>query len=184
MPYKATTEEGSVYFITCTIVDWIDLFTRLSYKNIILESLEYCQKEKGLEIYGWCLMPSHLHILCSSDKVLMSDIMRDFKTYTSKKLIKTIEEEPESRREWLLEQFSKACAHLKRKQKYKVWQNGYHAKEVYSAKFANQKLNYIHENPIKEGYVENAEDYLYSSAKDYSGQKGLLKVELLIPELT
>jgi len=181
--YKATSE-GSVYFITCTIVDWIDLFTRLSYKHIIIDSLEHCQKEKGLEIYGWCLMPSHLHILCASDQVLMSDMMRDFKKHTSKKLIATIKEEPESRREWLLEQFSKACSHLKQEQNYKVWQNGYHAKEVWSSKFANQKLNYIHNNPVEEGYVEVPEDYLFSSAKDYSGQKGLLKVELLLPELS
>lgn len=181
--YKGTTE-GSVYFITCTIVDWIDLFTKRYYKEIIIESLKNCQKTKGLEIYGWCLMPSHLHMICTSETHKISDIMRDFKTFTSKQILKTIIEEPESRREWLLEQFSKACEHLKRNQKYKVWQNGYHAKEIWSAKFANQKLNYIHNNPVQEGIVECPEDYLYSSAKNYSGQRGEINVELLLPELS
>jgi len=176
--YKATELE-TLYFITCTVVEWIDLFTRLNHKQIIVEALEYCQKNKDLDIYGWCLMPSHLHLICSSDTNVMSNIMRDFKTFTSKKLLQAIREEPESRREWLLEQFSKCCEHLSNNQNFKVWQNGYHAKEIVTNAFAIQKLNYLHENPVKEGIVECAEDYVYSSARDYSGLSGKLKVELL-----
>ncbi len=176
--YKATELE-TPYFITCTVVDWIDLFTRLNHKQIIVDSLEHCQKTKGLDVYGWCLMPSHLHIICSSDTHQLSDVMRDFKTFTSKELIKAVKGEPESRREWLLEQFSKAASTTKKEQKYKVWQNGYHAKEIITNEFAIQKLNYIHENPVKEGIVERAEDYIFSSARDYSGLNGKLKVEFL-----
>ncbi len=176
--YKATELETS-YFITCSVVDWIDLFTRLNHKQIIVEALDYCQKNKALDIYGWCLMPSHLHLICSSDEHLISSIMRDFKTFTSKKLIKAIQEEPESRREWLLEQFSNAASKVKKKQNFKVWQNGYHAKEIITNEFALQKLNYIHENPVKEGIIENAEDYVYSSARDYSGAIGKLKIEFI-----
>jgi REP element-mobilizing transposase RayT len=176
--YKAT-EIDTPYFITCTIVDWIDLFSRIEYKNLLVDSLEYCQENKGLTIYGWCLMPSHLHLICSSEKQPLSDVIRDFKTHTSKALVKTLKEIPESRREWLLEKFEAVASHLKREQKYKVWQTGYHAKEIYSNSFALQKLNYIHNNPVKEGIVFRPEEYLYSSAIDYSGEQGNLKVEFI-----
>jgi len=89
---------------------------------MIVDSLIHCQKEKGLEIYGWCLMPSHLHMMCRSQKdEPLCNIMRDFKKYTSKKIMELIKIEPESRRDWLLAEFSKACQDLKCEQKYKVW---------------------------------------------------------------
>ncbi len=144
--YKAQDNEKA-YFITITTVYWIDLFTRLNHKMTIIDSLNFCQKEKGLEIYAYVLMPSHLHLMCRAKEGFeLSNIIRDFKKITSKKLIQKIKEEPKSRREWILEQFAKACSHLKRAQEYKVWQDGYHAEEVSSNKFIDQKLNYIHEN--------------------------------------
>lgn len=83
--YKATVP-GEAYFITITVVNWIDLFTRINQKQIIVNSLIYCQKEKGLEIFAWCLMPSHLHMLCrGSENEPLSDIMRDFKKFNLKK---------------------------------------------------------------------------------------------------
>jgi len=180
---KATTE-NKVYFITTTIVDWIDLFTRKNQKHIITDALVYCQKNKGLEIYGWCLMPSHFHMICSaSEGFLLSDIIRDFKKFTSKKIIQTIKDEPESRREWLLEKFSKAPEHLKRAQNYKVWQNGYYAEELYSHKFTAQKLNYIHQNLVVDQIVEYAEDYIFSSARNYAGRDAIIEVNLLTTTL-
>ena len=111
-------------------------------------------------------MSSHIHLLCRDDGDLMiSEIMRDFKKFTAKKIVKTIKEYPESRREWLLKMFRDACRHLNRKQTYKVWQNGYHAEKIYSQKFIKQKINYIHNNPVKERIVENPEDYLYMFCK-------------------
>ena len=103
------------------------------------------------------------------------------KKFTSKKIIQTIIDEPESRREWLLPYFQKACEHLKREQQYKVWQDGYHAEHIYSNSFINQKLEYIHNNPVVAGIVDKAEEYVYSSARDYFNGKqcGLLEVELL-----
>lgn len=119
--YKATTTDEA-YFITITTVGWIDVFTRLSQKQILIKSLEYCQKNKGLEIYAYCIMSSHIHLLCKANNgFLLSDIMRDFKKFTSKNIIQTIIDEPESRREWMLAYFEKACGHLKREQAYKVW---------------------------------------------------------------
>lgn len=97
--YKATTTEEA-YFITLTTVGWIDVFTRLNQKYVIIDALKHCQQNKGLEIYGYCLMPSHLHLLCkATNGFVLSDVMRDFKKFTSKKIIQTIQEEPESRRE-------------------------------------------------------------------------------------
>jgi len=145
--YKAT-EKGACYFITITTVGWVDIFTRLNQKYVIINALKYCQNNKGLEIYAYCIMHSHIHLLCKSvGGNSLSDIMRDFKKFTSKKIIKTIIEEPESRREWLLTYFNKACEHLKREQKYKVWQNGYHTEIAYSNTFLKEKINYIHKTP-------------------------------------
>ena len=93
--YKATTTEEA-YFITITTVGWIDIFTRLNQKYIITNALKYCQANKGLEIYAYCLMPSHLHLLCKgTEGFVLSDIMRDFKSHTSKKIIQKIQDEPE-----------------------------------------------------------------------------------------
>lgn len=166
--YKAT-EHDVAYFITITVVGWIDVFTRLRQKYVIVNALKYCQKYKGLEIYAYCIMGSHIHLLCKADeKDLLCNIIRDFKTYTSKKIIETIINYPESRREWMLAYFKKACEHLKRKQNYKVWQDGYHAEKVYSNTFIKQKVNYIHNNPVIEKIVEKPEDYMFSSARNYA----------------
>ncbi|RXP44303.1 transposase [Lutibacter sp. HS1-25] len=177
--YKATMP-NTAYFVTITTVSWIDLFTRLNQRNLLIEALNYCQKEKGLEIYAYCIMPSHLHMLCKAkDDILLSNIMRDFKKFTSKKIIQTIIDKPESRREWLLDSFSKACEHLKRKQQYKVWQDGYHAEIVTSNKFIKQKINYIHNNPVVDKIVAFPEDYLFSSARNYAALENELDVVVL-----
>ena len=118
--YKATTTEDA-YFITITTVGWIDIFTRLNQKYIIINALRHCQLNKGLEVYAYCLMSSHLHLFCkATNGFILSDVIRDFKKFTSKKVIQTIIEEPKSRREWLLDYFQKACQLLKREQQYKV----------------------------------------------------------------
>jgi REP element-mobilizing transposase RayT len=129
-------------------------------------------------------MPSHLHMMCRApEKDRLSDVMRDFKTFTSKMILKNILNEPESRREWLLDLFSKACEHLKRDQQYKVWQSGYHAEIVQSNKFIYQKLNYIHNNPVVDRIVENPEDYLFSSARNYADKEALVDVIVLPHEV-
>ena len=177
--YKATTTDEA-YFITITVVGWIDVFTRLNQKYIITNALKYCQEKKGLEIYAYCLMSSHLHLLCKgTEGFILSDIMRDFKKFTSKEIVKTIQEEPESRREWMLDYFQKSCEHLKKNQKYKVWQGGYHAEIVQSNWFIKQKVNYIHNNPVKDKIVTLPEDYYFSSARNYAGLDYELEVILL-----
>ncbi|MEA1786948.1 transposase [Arenibacter sp. GZD96] len=177
--YKATTAEEA-YFITITTVGWVDVFTRLNQKYVILNALKFCQQSKNLEIYAYCIMGSHVHLLCkATGGTILSDVIRDFKKFTSKRIIETIIQEPESRREWLLEYFQKACRHLKRVQHYKVWQDGYHAEHIYSNSFIKQKISYIHNNPVKEKIVTLPEDYYFSSARNYACLENELDVLVL-----
>lgn len=177
--YKVRNPDRA-YFITITTVKWVDIFTRLEQKKIIVDSLRYCQEKKGLEIYAFVIMPSHIHMLCGAvGEMGLEGIIRDFKKFTSKRIVEAIMEGKESRREWLLEIFSGACAHLKRDREYKVWQDGYHAKELITNGFIYQKLNYVHANPVTDGIVERAEEYYYSSARNYAGLEGVLEVVVL-----
>ena len=172
-----------MFFTTDTVVDWVDIFTRPIYKHIILESLTYCQKNKGLIIYAWVLMSNHLHMIVgssNSDENKVSDIMRDFKKFTSKEILRTLVlESAESRREWMLNRFEYAGKNDERIKKYRFWQQGNDAQEIYLNDYFEQKLNSIHENPVKAEIVNHAEDYRYSSAIDYAGGKGLLEVVLV-----
>ena len=173
--------EGEVYFVTDTVVDWVDIFTRPIYRHIIIESLEYCQKEKGLIIYAWVLMTNHLHMIAGANgENRISDILRDFKKFTSKKIVQTLlVESGESRRDWMLNRFEYAGKNDKKITNYKFWQEGNDAQEIFLNDYFNQKLNYIHYNPVKAEFVNREEDYRYSSAIDWSGGKGLLDVTIV-----
>ena len=180
MGIKNKTSEGYLYFLTLTVVDWVDVFTRPVYKHIVIESLEYCQKNKGLKIYSWCLMSNHLHLIASADNgTNLSDILRDFKKFTSKEIIKTINEIPESRKIWMLNRFKYAGKFDNKITNYKFWQNGNEAKEIHTNSFLDEKMDYIHNNPVKAEIVSNAGEYKYSSAIDYCGGKGLINVEII-----
>ncbi len=176
--YKIRNPEG-IYFVTCTVIHWIDVFTRKNHKISLVESLEYCQKENGLIIYAWCLMSNHLHMVVKSQKNDISGTMRDFKKYTAREIIKNIKEEPESRREWFLRAFEGAGKDLKRITKYKFWKDGNHPIELDTNELIEQKIEYIHQNAVEELIVANAEDYLYSSARNYAGMDGLLNIEMI-----
>ena len=145
----------------------------------IINSLQFCQKEKGLVLFGYCLMPSHLHLIARAESsYTLSDILRDFKKFTSKAIIKQIMEEPESRRDWMMEYFRRAGENLKGISNYKVWQNGNHSEVITSNKFFDEKLEYLHNNPVKELIVEEPEDYLFSSARNYAGLNNYLEIVL------
>jgi putative transposase len=161
----------------------IDVFTRSIYTDIILESLKYCQKEKGLRIHAWCIMSNHLHLMISTKmNHHLSDVLRDFKKFTSKQIISAIEDKEniESRRGWMLWLFKKAGEGNSKNTNYQFWQQENHPIELITNKFIDQKLQYIHENPVKAGLVDEPWEYRYSSARDYmNNQKGLLDVELI-----
>ncbi|RDV14522.1 transposase [Pontibacter diazotrophicus] len=180
MGLKNRIHPGYLYYLTLTVVDWVDVFTRPTYKHLLLESVRYCQKEKGLELYAWCLMTNHIHFIASAKEgSSLSDVLRDFKKYTNKVIINAIQQEPESRRVWLLDRFAFAGSRDAKIQKNKFWQEGNEAKEIHSNAFLEQKLEYIHQNPVKAEIATEPEHYLYSSARDYAGEKGLLDIILL-----
>ncbi len=181
MGLKNKISQDYAYFLTLTVVDWVDVFTRPEYKYIILDSIKYCQNKKGLEIYAWCLMTNHLHFIAGAKEGYnLSEILRDFKKFTSKSIVQAISENPiESRKKWLLNRFEFAGRYDKKITNFKFWQDGNEAKEIHTTEFLEQKLKYIHENPVKAEIVLHPEDYLYSSAKDYAGQKGLLDIILI-----
>jgi putative transposase len=178
--YKIRNQQG-VHFISFAVVDWIDVFTRKIYRDIIVDSLAFCQQEKSLRVHAWCIMSNHVHLLISSIENV-SDILRDFKKFTSKAILSAIESnETESRRAWMLTLFRNAGQENSRNTQYQFWRQDNHPKECWSAPFTGQKLNYIHENPVAAGLVDKAEAYLYSSARDYSSgvQCGLLKIDFI-----
>lgn len=168
--YRIKDQYG-VYFVTFTVHKWVDVFTRNEYRDIVVDSLKYCQQQKGLQIYAWVIMTNHIHLIISSHQNKLSDIIRDFKKFTATKLIEAITNNPcESRRDWLLWM-------LKKGGNIWFWEEGYHGEEIYSNIFFDSKLNYIHHNPVRAGFVEKAEDYLYSSSGDYCGvRKGALDI--------
>lgn len=166
------------HFVTFTVVGWIDLFVRNEYKKIIIDSLRFCQIEKSLLLYSYCIMTNHLHLIVGSGgSNKLGDIIRDFRGYTSKKLIKAIKENPrESRKEWLMELFYREGQKRSSNKNFQVWKRNYHPKELYSNKIFYQKLNYIHENPVKAGFVFKPEEFVFSSASNYAGRGGLIDV--------
>ncbi len=162
------------------VVGWVDVFTRQVYRDIIIENLEYCQKNKGLEIYGWVIMSNHIHLLVQSNTNNLSSTIRDFKSYTSKKILEEINNCNESRKEWMLKIFKDAAFKHKRNTDYQFWTHENHAEHIYSNNFIEQKIRYIHNNPVVSGIVNRPEEYRYSSAVSYADGDGLLNIEKAI----
>ncbi len=179
--YKFHNPEG-IYFVSFAVVEWIDVFTRAEYKNILLDSLTFCQKNKGMEIMAWCIMTNHVHLVYRIvGEGKPENVLGDFKRFTSKAIIQAIKENlKESRSGWLLEQFSKAAKKTSNVTNFQFWRHDNRPIELWSNHVIDEKINYVHENPVKEGLVFKAEDYLYSSAKDYAGEKGLLENVLVV----
>ena len=179
--YKIEEQDG-LHFVTFQIVKWIDIFTRKIYRDIVIDSLRFCQENKNLEIYAFVVMSNHLHLLLKSGKSDLSNTIKEFKSFTAKQILEAIDTETESRREWILNLFEFSAKQHKRNEKYQVWTHGNHAEFAYSNQFIDSKINYIHENPVRAGIVEKAEDYLYSSARNYANLDGMLDV-ILIPQI-
>ena len=174
------SDSSRLYFVTYSVVNWMDVFIRPEYNKILIDSWAYCQKEKGLEIYAWCIMSSHVHMVVSSNKNPLADIMRDMKAYTSKRLREAINDNPqESRKVWMLWMMERAAKRYARDSAFQFWQPGNHAVELSTNEMIDQRLNYIHENPVKAGIVDKPQDYVYNSARDYCGEKGLVSLVLI-----
>ena len=154
--YKFHNPEG-IYFISFAIVNWVDVFTRRECKDILIENLEYCQKEKGLELYAWCIMSNHVHLIAKAKEgFLLQDIMRDYKKFTLKKMIKAITANPlESRREWLLDMFIEAGKQNSNNTHFQFWRQDNKPIAIYSSAVIDQKLDYLHNNPVEEGILDS-----------------------------
>lgn len=169
------------HFVTSTVVGWADAISRPEYKDIILDSIVYCRQHKNLLVHAWVIMNNHIHLIVSaSNDVALPAIIRDFKKYTSGRLIEAISSNPsESRKKWLLNMFSFA-ANGKDDEHYRFWQKDYHPIELSNDTLFQQRLDYLHENPVRAGIVREPQHYLYSSAIDYYEQKpGLLAIDIL-----
>jgi putative transposase len=160
---KANTDRP--FFITLSIVGWIDVFTRAEYCEEIIKNLEYCRKHKGLKIYAYCIMSSHIYLIVAHDGAKLPDIIRDFKSFTAKQIIQSIINNPtESRKEWLLYLFKFFAAQQSQNSEYHFWQKTNHPTELITAPVFEQKVDYIHNNPVSSGLVTEATTYKYSSA--------------------
>ncbi|WP_258104453.1 transposase [Marinoscillum sp. MHG1-6] len=170
-------DQEKLYFVSFATVYWIDLFVRHEYSEILLDSLRYCQQEKGLEVYAWCFMSSHVHLIIGTSDKPMQDILRDFKSFTSRKLKEEIAVHPtESRREWVTWMMQRAGQKNGNNTNWQLWQQHNQPIELSTNEILDQKLEYLHMNPVVSGFVTEPEHWKYSSAIDYCGGRGLLNV--------
>lgn len=169
---ELTAKSNDVYFVTLTIVYWIDIFTRPLYKDFIIKNLEFCRKNKGLEIYSYVIMSNHLHLILRAKEKPLSDVLRDFKTFTSKELFKMIKEnQQESRKDWIIRLMENAGKKNGLNQNHQFWQNDNQPILIDNNQQFLIKQNYIHENPVRSGYVAESHEFLYSSANERSPLK-------------
>ena len=163
--YKTDESLTSVYFCTCTIVEWLCVFKEEKYFQVIIESLKYCTKNKGLILFGYVIMPNHLHLMSSHDDgTTLSDIMRDFKHFTSTKIAELLESDNNRLFLYILR---KAGKKRSPDQTIKIWQDEYNPVAVTSMKWFRQKMEYMHQNPVRKGFVGKPEDWKYSSARNW-----------------
>ena len=175
--YKVYDQNG-LNFITFATVNWLDVFTYKKYRDVITDSLKYCREHKGLQLYGYVIMSNHVHLIAKAREGFeLSNILRDFKRYTSSKIARMIEEETASRKEWLLSVMRMAGLENGKDVIYQLWRNDNHPIELYSPDVIKQKLEYMHNNPVEMGIVEKPEDYLYSSARNYTGNIAVLEID-------
>ena len=176
-------DQSKLYFVSFAVVYWIDVFIRNEYKDILVDSWRFCQKSKGLELYAWCIMTSHVHLIIGTHDNNMEAILRDMKRHTSGKLREAIKvNSKESRREWMLWMMQRARE--KNNKDFQFWQQDNHPIELNTPEVTQQKLDYLHYNPVEAGIVRHPEDYLYSSAMDYfTGSRGLMDIMRIDPIL-
>jgi putative transposase len=174
--YKFHNEEG-LYFVSFATVYWIDVFVREVYFDIVFNGLKYCEQNKGMEIYAWCIMPSHVHLIFRAKDNNPSDVLRDFKRVSSKRLLNAIEENPtESRKEWMLWMMKKAGTKNSNVSHRQFWQQHNKPIELWSSYVIQQKVDYIHNNPVEAGFVTNAVDWKYSSAANFNNSLAEIKL--------
>ncbi|MEO6831785.1 MAG: transposase [Chitinophagaceae bacterium] len=170
--------QHNLHFITSTIVDWVDLFTRQAYRDIIIDNFRFYQQQRSLEVYAYVIMSNHLHFIVRQPEGQwkLSDTIRDFKKMTAKLIIERVLNEPESRRDWIIHRFQWNARQRNNRGAHQVWTDDNHPEELWSREFFEQKCNYIHMNPVRACLVEEPQHWRYSSASDLVNNTPLLKL--------
>jgi len=170
--YKFSDDELP-HFLTCTIVDWLPIFTQHKYVNIVIDLLDFMQKSNRLKVYGYVIMKNHIHLISSSKK-LSNEVSR-LKSFTAQNIIRLLKNEEE------FHTLNK-LRHLKKKyrkdRKFQVWMEGSYPKAILNMETFIQKLNYIHYNPVRKGYVDDPLDWWYSSARNYVDKQSAFKITI------
>ena len=161
----------SPHFMTATINHWLPLFTRPATVNIVLDSWRFLQQEADFTLYGYVILENHLHLIAGSED--LSRDMQRFKSYTAKAIIAVLEQQRSFN---ILELLALFKRRHKTESTYQVWEEGNHPQIIETEAVMRQKLEYMHQNPVKRGYVDLPEHWRYSSARNYAGQEGLIEV--------
>jgi len=159
------------YFMTCTIVGWLPVFTRVEAVEIVLDSWRHLQRERGLKLFGYVILENHLHLIASAPR--LSAVMQSWKSYTARGILDLLERRAAS---VLLRQLRAHKLRHKTQSQYQVWHEGSEPKQIASDETMRQKLEYMHNNPVERGYVDDPLHWRYSSARNYAGQRGLIEV--------
>jgi REP element-mobilizing transposase RayT len=159
------------YFVTCTVVGWLPIFTRPEAVEVVFDSWRYVQQSQGLEIYGYVILENHLHLIAKADD--LSRLLKNFKSFTAHSLIELLERRAAS---VLLRQLRAHKLRHKTESEYQVWQEGSHPEQIQGDEMMWQKLEYVHNNPLARGSVDDPLHWRYSSARNYARLPGLIDV--------
>ena len=170
-------DSNKAYFISFATINWIDVFTRNEYKDELIKSWQHCQQKKVLEIYAWCIMPSHIHMITNSHDKPLEDIIRDMKSHTSSEFKSLIKEHPqESSREWVVWMMERAGKKNSNNTDWQFWQQHNKPIEILSRQMFAEIVFYIHQNPVVSGFVYESEQWVYSSVKHFAKNDGIIKL--------
>ena len=164
-------EEEYPYFLTCTVVAWLPVFAYQQFASIIIDSWRFLQRERGVELFSYVIMENHVHWIARGDA--LSDKLGHFKSFTARSIIDGLEARGFGT---LLEELRFFKQRHKMDQQHQLWQEGSHPQQMQNDDMMQQKLDYIHQNPVRRGYVDEAVHWRYSSARNYAGSQGLLEV--------
>lgn len=166
--------EGKTHFITMRVIEWMDVFTKPEYFNVLIESLEFCRAKKGLLLHGYVIMTNHIHFIATATFTNLSSILRDFKRHTSKEICKLLRDDNRNYLRWMLKNsYSK-----EKKGSAQIWHHNNWPILIEDENVFEQKLNYIHDNPVVKEYVAQTAEWLYSSARNYYlGDNSVIKID-------
>ena len=159
------------YFMTCTINSWLPIFTRQEAADIILDSWRFLQKERGFKLFAYVILENHIHLIASAPDI--SGVMQSFKSYTARQIVDLLKSRGS---ETLLRQLSATKLNHKTDSTYQIWQEGSHPQQIQGDDMMWQKIEYIHNNPVLRGFVDDPLHWRWSSARNYARQKGLIEV--------